>query len=586
MQESEKAPPRRSWFRRFRWVILLVGLFLLWYFWWRGPSVPDPAVLTIDISVPVPEREDFRLSVLGQESRFDLLKLRRAIVAAGEDPRIRGILLRAGAAGVSWAQAEEIRELLENFRRRGKFVVGFGRGPDGAAYLVLCAASLLVLDPAAEIQLLGIGLRPVFLGDALRAVGIEFDLVRAGESKGTYEQLRGGASSPELKRTFEETADALYGTVVAKISAARQISPEDVRLAIDDAPISPARALKAKLADRVAYADELADLMASLCGGEKPRPIDAATYLEAVGESSGGAKVAVIHAEGILADAGMGSVPLLGEVQGVDEIRTALRQAREDPGIKGILLRIDSPGGTTSAAERLWREVDVTRKVKPVVASMGSLAASGGYYIACGAEWTVAHATTITGSIGVFGGKLDASKLMDRLQVRSEVYSRGRRAGLHNWMRPFSDDERVAMERTVQETYRLFLDRVAVGRKKPFEEAERLARGRIWTGKQAAERGLVDDLGGMETALGKLRELAKLPEGEALDLVPFPPRRSVLDLLRAPPADSPAGHLSPALSARAPAAATDPALLLETFADLIERGGGTFALLPYCLRVR
>ncbi len=586
MQEGEKAPPRRSWLRRFRWIIVLVGLFLLWFFWWRGPSVPDPAVLTIDISAPVPERTDGFLSVLDLEGSFDLLKLRRAVVAAGEDRRIRGILVRAGAAGIAWAQAEEIRELLENFRRRGKFVVGFGRGPDGAGYFLLSAASHVVLDPAAELQLLGIGLRPVFFGEALRSIGIEFDLVRAGEAKGTYEQLRSGSASPELKRTFEETADALYGAVVAKISAARRISPEEVRLAIDDAPISPARALKAKLADRVAYADELPDLLATLCGGEKPRAIDAETYVQAVGEGSGGTKVAVIHASGVLADAGAGFVPFLGRIQGVDEIRAAVRQAREDPEVKGILLRIDSPGGTTSAAERLWREVEVTRKVKPVVASMGGVAASGGYYIACGAEWTVAHPTTITGSIGVFGGKLEASKLMERLQIRSEIYSRGRRAGLHDWMRPMSDDERTAMERTVQEIYRLFLDRVAVGRKKPFEEAERLARGRIWTGKQAQEHGLVDDLGGMETAIAKLRELAKLRESEIVDLVPRPPRRSMLDALRRAPADSPAGFFSPSPSVGFPAEEVDSMRLLQTISDLIERGGGTFSLLPYHLLLR
>lgn len=543
---------RRPWLRRL--VVLAVVLLVLGMLaaWWSGPSVPGTAVLVVDLRQPVPERADEGIEQVLGGAPLDLLGLRRALQAAAGDPRVRGVLLRVGAGGLDLAQAEEIRGMLGDFASAEKFTIGFGQGPDGAGYLLLCAADQVILDPAADLNLVGVSLEAFFIADALRPLGLEFDLVRAGEYKGTYEQLKHSRPSPEFQKALGETADALYQVLVEEIASSRKITPAQVRSAIDEGPLSPARAVEARLADRLAYQDELRRIIAERSGGVEATPIDAAEYLEAVGESGGGARMAVVHVRGLIADTAGPAVPLLGRVTGADEVVSALRDARDDPSVRALVLRIDSPGGTLSGAERIWREVEATRKQKPVVATMGSAAASGGYYIACAAERVIARPATITGSIGVFGGKLVLEKLLADRGVHVEAAARGRRAGMFSLARRFSDDQRAALERVVQDGYRQFVDRVAVGRKRPSEEVERLARGRVWTGSQALEHELVDELGGIEEAVTAARRLARIPDGEPVDLVLLPARRSLFEVLVG------RKRTAPLLQGAAPAAALGP----------------------------
>ena len=280
---------RRPWI--FRAIVLLLVLILgtlALFIWLGGPSVPPQAVLVIDLRQGVQERREEGLSGLLGGSSLDLIDLRRIFLAAGGDSRVKGIVLRAGSGVLDLAQAEEIRAMVERFRRSGKPVLGYAEGADGPGYLALSSADEVILDPSAYLDVLGVSLQAVFLGDALRRLGLEFDLVRVGEYKGTYEQLTSGGPSPEFTKALAETADSLSAIWVDAVAASRKIPPEKVRAAVDEAPLSPERALEAKLGDRIAYPDELPRIVAARCGEPAPVPIEAAVYLEAVGERASG----------------------------------------------------------------------------------------------------------------------------------------------------------------------------------------------------------------------------------------------------------------------------------------------------------
>ncbi len=506
--------------------LLLAGLSFLIF---RGPSVPARTVLVVDLREAIPERTGEDILTLLGGPRIDLLGLRRVLRSAARDPRVLGVLIRVGGGSVDLVRGEEVAGLAQGLRRGGKFVVAFAEGPDGAGYLASTGADEVVLDASTELHLVGVSAQAVFLGDALRRLGIRLDLVRAGEYKGAFEQLTSGRPTPAFLQALSETVDSLHSTLVEEIAGARKLDPSRVRAAIDEGPFLPEAALEAKLIDRIAFHDELPGIIALRVGGAGPEPFDAADYLASIGESGGGPRIAVVRLCGLLIDGPAAAV--LGETTSSQEVAEAFREIRRDDTIRGVVLRIDSPGGSLSASERIWREVSVTRQRKPVVASLGGAAASGGYYAACSADRIIARPGTITGSIGVFGGKLVLDGLLGTAEVHVEEVGRGRRAGMFDLTRPFTDDQRAALEKSIREAYRRFVDRVAVGRKRPFEETERLARGRVWTGRQALDNGLVDELGGLDEAVARVKALASIPPGEEVDLAPFPPRSTILDLL-------------------------------------------------------
>jgi protease-4 len=390
----------------------------------------------------------------------------------------------------------------------------------------------VILDPSFNLDLVGISLRAIFLGDALGRLGLEFDLVRVGEYKGAYEQLTSGKPSLAYQKALAETADSLYASLVERIAKSRNLSPSDVRAAIDEGPLLPERAMKLKIADRQAYPDEIEEVLSRHSSGNPVEPMDASDYLRAVGEGGKGARIAVVHIQGFLNEFELPVGFFPGRITSAEGVAAILRQIREDESIQGVILRINSPGGTLSAAERICREVEVTRKLKPVVASMGSMAASGGYYIACTADRIIAQPCTLTGSIGVFGGKVVIEKLLSNLSIHVAGEERGRRAGIFDPTRKLTGDEKIALERVVREGYRRFVDRVAVGRKMPFGDVDRLAQGRIWTGSQAAKNGLIDELGGLETAVAAVKKQARIAREKEVVLIPFPKRRSLFQLFR------------------------------------------------------
>ncbi len=563
-------------FRIFILFLLLGGGILILGFLFRGPSVPERAVLVVDLRQALPERTEDGLSTFLGGPEMDLLSLRQVLLAASGDPRVKGILLRVGSAGLDLALAEELKSKVEDFRHSGKFVVSFLEGADVPGYLVSAASDEVVLDPSFNLDLVGISLRALFLGEALRQFGLEFDLVRVGEYKGSFEQLTRGQPTTAFRQALAETADSLYTNLVEGIAASRNLTPAQVRAAIDEGPHLPARAVELKLVDRIGYRDQLEEILSQKAGGTPVEPMEAVEYLNAVGEPTGNVRIAVVHVNGMLADFDVPVGLLPWTITTAEEVAASLREIREDSSIQGVLLRIDSPGGTISAAERIHREVTVTRRLKPVIATMGGTAASGGYYIACAADRVVAHPSTITGSIGIFGGKVVLAKILAEYGVRIAEEARGRRAGMFTLTRPFTEEEKASLEGMIREGYRQFVDRVAVGRKKPMGDVERLAQGRIWTGSQAVKNGLADESGGIEEAVAAVKNLARMDSGEQVSLVPFPERLSLLDVLRG------GRRKEPAIRAEK----LDPEALKQFFNTMGLDGRRALALSPVRLFIR
>ena len=327
----------------------------------------------------------------------------------------------------------------------------------------------------------------------------------------------------------------LYEQLVGGIAEGRRKSAEEVRAIIDEGPFTPEDALRVGLVDELAYSDQIDD-RAKLAGGKISR-LEAADYARVTPHALGlnrGPRIAVIYATGIIASGRGGYDPLSGAVLGSETIIEHIREARADSSVRAIVLRIDSPGGSATASDAIWRELVVTRdanKDRPMVVSMSDLAASGGYWIAMAAPYIVAQPGTLTGSIGVITGKFVTGGMYDKLGANIESVSFGKHAEIASPVRPFNDSERAKIEALMQDTYDEFIEKAASSRNMPPEKLDAVAQGRVWTGRQAKAIGLVDELGGLDTAIAAAKKRAKIAADSGVEIVVYPPRRSVYELL-------------------------------------------------------
>jgi len=380
----------------------------------------------------------------------------------------------------------------------------------------------------------GIRLNAFFLKDALREFGVEPDLVRVGNFKGMYEELAFPAPSPEFEETMDSLADSLYQTIVEGVADARKLDEPSVRALFDRSPLRSDEAKREKLVDDLVDPASLRKRIEARAG-KTIHLSSVEDYWKACRESSSSEKwIAVVHVLGAIVEGDSRELPLTGFSTGAETFARALRKAAEDPGAAGILLRIDSPGGSASASEKMFRAVEAARKLKPVVVSMGDTAASGGYYAACAADKIFVQRMTLTGSIGVFGGKVVLKELLQRHHLELRSYARGKHAGMNDFARPFTTDERLLLKELLEDCYRRFLARVAAGRMKSLEDVNSVAQGRVWTGRGALEKGLVDAVGGLAEAIEALRELSRAPTEAALELRVYPPRATLWDLFGKP----------------------------------------------------
>jgi protease-4 len=489
-----------------------------------------------------------KIRIDGTLGARSLVKLLRRLWAFADDPSVAGVLLvpRDEIVG-SYAHAEELADALRLLRSRGKTVLCHLEDATGKQLYVCSHADRIAMNPAGGLRFAGLSSSSLFLGGLLEKLGVRADFVRIGKYKTAAEQFTTGPSDAgeAVQRELIGEYDRLFMDGIAR---GRKIKANEVRARIAKGPFIAPEARDAGLIDVLAYEDEI-DRFVEEAFGRRMRLHELASSDEAPEYWRSPSRVALVYLHGDMVDGESRDIPLVGiKLAGSRTIAQALRRAREDRSVKSVVFRIETGGGSSLAADVIWREAMLTAKVKPLIVSMGSRAASGGYYVAAPAREVIANAATLTGSIGIFYGKVDTSGLLDKLGVSLTTYRAEPRADAESLFRPFTDDEHEVLGRKVKQFYDLFVGRVADGRRMTPEAVHAVAEGRVWTGEQARARGLVDRVGGLRVALERARALGGLPDDAPIVEFPEQPRSLVdraLALVGVPKLEAQAGVFVP-----------------------------------------
>ena len=496
------------------------------------PGRRPQTLLELDLTEPLvaPEADD-PIARLRARSRRLLRPTLRALHEAADDRHVVGLIAKVGGMW-PWGRMQELRRGVQTFAASGKptlaWVETFGElGSRGmSAYVLATAFGELWLQPGGEIGLLGVGIETTFVRGALDRLGIEPQFEQRYEYKNAADVLMRKEFTAAHREALERLAESVFSDAVETIADARGLTHDQVRELVNTGPRTASEAQAAGLVDRLGYRDQAYDAMRARTGG-KPELLFAdrwRPHRKLAPPPHRRGHVALVDVRGAIATGRTRRGPM-GRQASSDTLSAQLRAARDNDRARAVVMRVESPGGSAVASEVIWREVWRLREAdKPVIVSMGDVAASGGYYIACPAEVIVALPATLTGSIGVLGGKLVVDSLLERLGVGTGTVQQGAHALMYSARRSFSEDERARFAATVDAIYHDFVGKVAEGRQRPVADIEAVARGRVWTGRDALEAGLVDELGGLRDAVRIARERASLPEdAPVLGAVRIPP---------------------------------------------------------------
>jgi protease-4 len=496
------------------------------------PGRRPQTLLELDLTEPLvaPEADD-PIARLRARSRRLLRPTLRALHEAADDRHVVGLIAKVGGMW-PWGTMQELRRGVQTFAASGKptlaWVETFGElGSRGmSAYVLATAFGELWLQPGGEIGLLGVGIETTFARGTLDRLGIEPQFEQRYEYKNAADVLMRKEFTAAHREALERLAESVFSDAVETIADARGLTHDQVRELVNSGPRTASEAQAAGLVDRLGYRDQAYEAMRARTGG-KPELLFAdrwRPHRKLAPPPHRRGHVALVDVRGAIATGRTRRGPM-GRQAGSDTLSAQLRAARDNDRARAVVMRVESPGGSAVASEVIWREVWRLREAdKPVIVSMGDVAASGGYYIACPAEVIVALPATLTGSIGVLGGKLVVDSLLERLGVSTGTVQQGAHALMYSARRSFSEDERARFAATVDAIYHDFVGKVAEGRQRPVADIEAVAKGRVWTGRDALEAGLVDELGGLRDAVRIARERANLPEdAPVLGAVRIPP---------------------------------------------------------------
>jgi protease-4 len=488
------------------------------------------------------------------------------------DPRVKGVVLLVTDLSAGLATVASLRQEVVRFRESGKRIVAYVQDLSLWPYYLATACDEILAPEGASFRAAGLWSESLFLKDTLALVGIEADMEAIAEYKVAPDMYRRARMTEPHRKMLESLLDSLYGEVVEAIADGRSTTPKRIRKLLDSVPLTAEQARVAGLLDEVCYEDQLPSHL-----GTSKTPVPLLTWDQAQRRLIHPRRwysrraIGVISLEGLIV-AGPSRqppmpipipLPVPSQQAGAETLAQQLRAAAQNRRLAAVVLHVDSPGGSAEASDLIWREVAHLRRIKPVVVYMGNRAASGGYYVSAPANAIVAQAATLTGSIGIWGGKIVTKGLFDKIQAHREVVARGKAAGLYSDMAPFSDEERAKIRADIGAGYARFKARVAAGRNISEDQVEAIARGRVWTGAQGLDHGLVDQLGDLQAAAAQARELAGLDPRRYAPLVNVPVPKS-----RQLPQPFPA----------------DAGEWLAALARLFREG--VFALAPWEIRVR
>jgi len=495
---------------------------------WGRPAVTVPAHAYLEINLSGELQEisppDFFSNVILGIRPLSMNELWMNIRKAKADDRIDAILLRINLLACDWAKVTELRDLILDVRKAGKKTYAYiDEAPDfDKEYYLATACDRIILHPMGWLGINGIGGYVPFFKNTLDKLGVRAEFEHVEEYKTAYNQFTKKGFTPAHREMMESIYGDLFSHYVKAVATARKKNEEEVRSLIDKAFFQGEEALKAGLVDDLLYEDQLQNLLQS--GGRKLARITSDAYARVSPVSAGigiGRRVALIYGVGPIL-----SGESLPQSMGGTTVARWIRQARQDKSIAAIVFRVDSPGGSSVASDVIWREVFLAKKEKPFVVSMSDVAGSGGYWISMAAHKIVAQPQTLTGSIGVLAGKFDLSALYEKLGLTSEKIAYGKEADIFSTFRPFSPEEKKIMKDEILWTYDQFLTKVAEGRNMTKAEVNAVGRGRVWTGAQARDLKLVDELGGLTKAVELAKGLAGIAREEEVRLVVWPKKRT------------------------------------------------------------
>ncbi len=461
-------------------------------------------------------------SFLNSEPKDGLSDVLNAIDAAQTDDKIKGITITNSATTLGMAQNKALRDKLEDFKKSGKFIVAYSDAYRQADYYLNSVADTIYLNPVGEMEFKGLSSEVMFFKDLQEKTGIKMEVIRHGKFKAAVEPFLSNEMSPENREQITTLLNSVWNTLASEIAESRNIPLDSINsIAENLSARTPDMAKASKLIDKIGYIDEFHDGIRHALKIKKGKEINTVSILDYVETTKfkdlladTEDKIAIIYAQGEIGS-GKGNLNSIGEIT----MRKALKEASEDKNVKAIVLRVDSPGGSALTSDLIWRDIELAKKKKPVVVSMGNLAASGGYYISCNADRIFTEPTTITGSIGVFGVLPNFTELTKNIGVHTEQVNTHKNAGGYSVFKPLDDETREIIQQSVESVYDTFITRVANGRKMTKEQVDAIGQGRVWSGTDAVNIGLADELGGLDDAI---THAAKLGKTESYTTVNYP----------------------------------------------------------------
>lgn len=498
----------------------------------RKPVVADGSTLVFKLQGDVPEKAptEIPIPIFEQQTPITVLQTWENFHKAASDPKIKAVLFEPVGLSIGWAKMQEIRQEILDFKKSGKPIISFLVGAGSREYYLASATDRVIVTPDDVLDVKGLRVESMYFKGSLDKLGVQMDVIHAGKFKDAGDMFTHTAMSPETREVLSEVLDQYYGDLVATIAAGRKKTPEQVKALIDQGPFTSQEAKDDGLVDSLGYEDQAVQELQKRLNQSELKKISLRSYNKVAGPS-GGPRIAVLAGDGEITRGGENES--FGSDSGIHSgsfVRW-LKELENDASIKGVILRIDSPGGDGVASDEILQETKNLSAKKPLVISMSDYAASGGYFMSITGDPIVAYPNTLTGSIGVILMKPNLHGLYDKLGITEDLLKRGQFSDMDSAFYANTPEEHQKYQQEIDSFYNGFVKRVAAARKKSYAQIDEIAQGRVWLGAQAKTNGLVDELGGLNKAIELIKIRAKIPESDRITLVPYPGKRSVLDLL-------------------------------------------------------
>ncbi len=552
-------------------VLIICALAISKIFATKQPTVAANSVLVLSLSGEVPEAAPIGIDIplLQTQPTPTVRDVWTSLHEAATDSRIKALVIQPRMLLAGWARLEEIRQDIADFKKSGKPVYAFLQGPGSREYYLATAADKIFLSPGDMLDVKGFHVEELYFKGTLEKLGIGVQVDHIGRFKDAGDIFTRTNMTPETREVLNQVLDQIYGDFCTTTGSGRRKSADDMKALIDMGPFLAAQAKATGLVDELGYEDEVYADLKKKTGVSNLNKTRIQTYFRAVPGS--GDHLAMLVGEGDILRGDLSDSPQSGDTLSSGPFIKLVRQLRDDHNVKGVLLRIDSPGGDAVASDEILHELKLLSSKKPLVISMSDVAASGGYYISLTGTSVISYPNTLTGSIGVLYVRPNIHGLLDKIGIAEDGISRGKLADMEDLSQPLSDAAQQKLHESISATYRIFVTKVAAARKKTYDQIDALAQGRVWMGAQAEQNGLVDQLGGLDQAVALLRQKAHLPAQGKTNLILYPARKSLLELLTGASTESYADAAATAKLRKMLPELPGPAILK----------GGIMRLMPY-----